>query len=531
MGNLFAFTFAADTYSDADLDPLTYSAVKSDDTPLPDWLAFDPGTRTFSGTPDVNDSGYLSIKVTADDSNGGSISDIFDIVVAGVIFTPSSGFVTSEGGLQATFNVELATQPTLTVAIGLSSADTTEGTVSPTVLIFDNTNWDQPQPVWIDGVDDSLIDGDIPYNILTTITSSDPIYSQVNPPNLSVTNEDDDSAGITVDPTIGLITSEDGTEAVFTIELDTKPEANVKITFSSNDTSEGTVSPSSVTFTPANWDSPKTIVVTGVDDDIADGDKEYTIVTNPAESLDDYYLGLNPEDVLVINSDPDTPGYTVAPLDDLETTEGEDSAFVNIILKTMPQEEVFFSFESSDTSEGVVNPPPVPVFQPSDWIPNEPIKLQITGVDDNSVDGDIPYTVTITAVSDDPDYDQVIIVYVTNLDAPTIEWVEPVKTKDRYSTNSLMPILLRVEKDSDELVDKVGFYYWDYMNFKEVKIGEVQESPYEIYFNPAVLYHGDNQVYAYAFGPVEPGESFRISNLKHIWIELPYMIHMPIIKK
>jgi hypothetical protein len=342
---------------------------------------------------------------------------------------------------------------------------------------------------------------------------------------------DDDVVGITVTPTIGLITSEDGTlKPTFTVKLDTQPTANVTITLQSSDTTEGTVSPTSLVFTPGTWSTEQTVTVTGVDDDIADGDKEYTIVTDPAESLDSNYSGLNPEDVLVTNSDPDTPGYTVSPLTGLVTTEGEDSAFVNIILKTKPQKQVSFSFESSDTSEGVVNPPPQPVFHPDDW-PSEPITLQITGVDDKSVDGDIPYTVTITAVSDDPDYDELIFVDVTNKDAPTIEWVEPVKTTKRYTPSNLIPILLRVEKDSNEQVDKVGFYYWDKVKFIEVKIGEVQESPYEINFNPAVLYHGDNQVYAYAFGPVGPGEPFRISNLKHIWIELPYMIHMPIINK
>jgi len=136
-------------------------------------------------------------------------------------------------------------------------------------------------------------------------------------------------------------------------------------------------------------------------------------------------------------------------------------------------------------------------------------------------------------VSDDPDYDQVITVYVTNLDAPTIEWVEPVKTGEIFTIKNLKPILLRCEMDGNEPIDKVAFYYWDKVEAKEVKIGEVYEPPYEIYFDPSPLTLGFNQVYCYAYGPTNPGE-LRISNLKHIWIErltTEYQIHMPIINK
>ena len=38
----------------------------------------------------------------------------------------------------------------------------------------------------------------------------------------------------------------------------------------------------SLTFTPANWNTPQTVTVTGVDDAIDDGDVAYTIVTAAA---------------------------------------------------------------------------------------------------------------------------------------------------------------------------------------------------------------------------------------------------------
>ena len=49
--------------------------------------------------------------------------------------------MTTEAGGTATFTVVLNTQPTANVTIGLSSSDTTEGTVSPASLTFTTANW------------------------------------------------------------------------------------------------------------------------------------------------------------------------------------------------------------------------------------------------------------------------------------------------------------------------------------------------------------------------------------------------------
>ncbi len=81
-GTAFTYAFPANTFNDADSDSLTYSALKADNSALPSWLTFTTGTRTFSGTPQSGDVGTLSVKVTANDGNGGSISDTFSIVVS-----------------------------------------------------------------------------------------------------------------------------------------------------------------------------------------------------------------------------------------------------------------------------------------------------------------------------------------------------------------------------------------------------------------------------------------------------------------
>ncbi len=80
-------TVAADAFADADVgNTLTFGASLVAGgvagNPLPDWLSFDPLTRTFSGTPGNADVGSLAIQLTATDQGGLSASDDFILNVA-----------------------------------------------------------------------------------------------------------------------------------------------------------------------------------------------------------------------------------------------------------------------------------------------------------------------------------------------------------------------------------------------------------------------------------------------------------------
>jgi gliding motility-associated-like protein len=89
------------------------------------------------------------------------------------------------------------------------------------------------------------------------------------------------------------LTSEDGDTGSFTLVLDSKPTADVTISLSSSDTGEGSIAVSSVTFTPSNWNTPQIITVTGVDDVLSDGPKDYQIVTGNVTSSDINYNALD----------------------------------------------------------------------------------------------------------------------------------------------------------------------------------------------------------------------------------------------
>jgi hypothetical protein len=253
-------------------------------------------------------------------------------------------------------------------------------------------------------VDDAVDDGNIAYTIITApATSADPNYSGSNPADVSVTNINDDPAGITISPILGLNTTEAGGTATFTVVLDSQPLANVSIGLSSSDTSEGTVSPTSLTFTSADWDTARTVTITGVDDAVDDGDIAYTIITAPATSADPNYSGENPDNVSVTNIDDEGYGFTITPLSGLVTTEAGGTDTFTVVLNKQPSANVTLGLSSSDTTEGTVSPLSL-TFTTANW--NTPKTVTISGVDDAVVDGDIAYLIlTASATSADPNYD------------------------------------------------------------------------------------------------------------------------------
>ncbi|MBW4681149.1 MAG: FG-GAP repeat protein [Microcoleus vaginatus WJT46-NPBG5] len=84
----FSFSFNESSFNDPEGDALTYTAKLTNGNSLPSWLSFELATRTFSGTPGNSDVGQLSIQVTADDGNGGTTTDTFDLIVVNVNDAP-----------------------------------------------------------------------------------------------------------------------------------------------------------------------------------------------------------------------------------------------------------------------------------------------------------------------------------------------------------------------------------------------------------------------------------------------------------
>jgi len=393
---------------------VTINLTSSDTTEgtVPANITFTPAnwntaqTVTVSGADDLVDDGDIAYNIvtTASSADPGyntmTVADVgvsnTDNDTAGVTVNPTSGLVTTEAGGSANFTVVLDSQPTADVTIDLSSSDTSEGTVAPASLIFTSANWNTAQTVTVTGADDLVDDGDIAYSIVTTATSTDPGYNTMTVVDVGVSNTDNDTAGVTVNPTSGLVTTEAGGTANFTVVLNSQPTAEVSIDLSSSDTSEGTVTPASLIFTAANWNTAQTVTVTGVDDAVDDGDSAYNIVTT-ASSADPGYNGMTVANVGLTNND--TAGITVSPTSGLVTTEAGGTAKFSIVLASQPTAEVSIGLISSDPSEGKVAPASL-TFTTANW--NVAQTVTVTGVPDLLDDGNIAYSI-ITAQASSTD--------------------------------------------------------------------------------------------------------------------------------
>ena len=167
----------------------------------------------------------------------------------------------------------------------------------------------------VTGVDDNIIDGNINSTITIAVIDaiSDNDFDDVANQTVTATTTDDDAAGFTITQTGGSTSvAESGTTDTFTIVLNAQPASNVVLTVTSSDTGEATVN-SPLTFTSANWNTAQTVTVTGVDDNLVDGNinSTITIAVDDANSDNNFDPVAN-QTVTATTTDNDVAGFTIA---------------------------------------------------------------------------------------------------------------------------------------------------------------------------------------------------------------------------
>lgn len=278
-----------------------------------------------------------------------------------------------------------------------------------------------------DALNTSVIVGDVTTTTINNLLWSTTYYLSVegfdaDPTDLSYTDDSDTQTAIigagtstfTVGPISGN-TTEAGVTATFTVVLTSQPAADVTVAVSSTDTTEGTVSVSSLTFTSGNWSTPQTVTITGVNDDVDDGNIAYTITLATAVSSDITYNGVNPSDVSSTNTDNDTAGITLTiPGDITEVTEGANTDNYTLVLTSQPVANVVIdlSFSGADITLSDASL----TFTSANW--DDVQTVTVTAFDDSLHEADEDVVITNTASSVDVLYDDfsVATVSVTVMD-------------------------------------------------------------------------------------------------------------------
>jgi Protein of unknown function (DUF1559)/Dockerin type I domain len=99
--------------------------------------------------------------------------------------------------------IHLGAQPTANVTVTATQSDTTEVAISNRTLVFTPSDWFLPQRVIVEGVVDSILDGDIDSEIQFAVTTStDTAYAASSPLVIPVTTRDNHPATLNVLDTV-----------------------------------------------------------------------------------------------------------------------------------------------------------------------------------------------------------------------------------------------------------------------------------------------------------------------------------------
>ena len=185
------------------------------------------------------------------------------------------------------------------------------------------------------------------------------------------------------------LTIAEGGSDTYTIVLDTQPTADVTIIMVAVELGYSVRIPSETTFTPSNWNTPKTVTVrTNQDDDAVDESVFIRHIVAQGSAAEYHALSIDDVDVTVV--DDDEAGVTISK-DRLTIDEGGSGTYT-IVLDTQPSADVTIII--SELVLGVAVNPFHPMFTPSNW--NTPQTITVGGIqDDDAVDDSVKITHTV----------------------------------------------------------------------------------------------------------------------------------------
>jgi hypothetical protein len=217
----------------------------------------------------------------------------------------SSSNVSVNEGAQTPFTVKLAAQPSsdVTVTISKNAGDADLG-ADATTLTFTAANWNTAQTVNVAAAEDAdAVNGSATFTVASSGLTSKTV---------TATEVDNDVQALVVS-NANLTVAEAGNN-LFTVKLAAQPTSNVSVTVSKNSGGDPDLDlqPTTLTFTPANWDTPQSVTISaGADPDITNGSATFTVASSGltsksvvATEVDDdltrqpatYYVNLNGND-------------------------------------------------------------------------------------------------------------------------------------------------------------------------------------------------------------------------------------------
>jgi DNA-binding beta-propeller fold protein YncE len=276
--------------------------------------------QTFEDDDYFNNFDTVEVLVSADDSDDDwdaapSATLDFEIIdndPQAIVVTNNTIPGTLPEGDSATFDVQLSAVPFTDVVLDISSDDPAALDASPLQLTFTNLDWNIPQTVTVESLDDlNTISEDVIVTIAVNAASSDDDWDAMASETVDVSIGDDDvapaPAGFSISGIANPVTITEATSANFNVVLDAEPLTDVVLTLSSSLPGSADITPASFTFTNGNWDTPQVATINLPEDANTDDEAvNITIAVNVGLS-DAAYSAVAPQQILVNTDDNDTP--------------------------------------------------------------------------------------------------------------------------------------------------------------------------------------------------------------------------------
>lgn len=370
----------------------------------------EPQTVTVTGVDDLifdgDQSSVITISIT--DTSDPDWIDLDDVTIdvttedndsSDVLITQSEGATrVNEGGSTDTFEVILNGAPASDVFVDISVSDSGESVVDLMSLTFTTTNWNIGQTVTVTGIDDAVIDGS-QVNIITVATTveSDPDFQNLSK-SLLATTEDDDVAGFTVTETDGSTSVQEniGSDTVDVV-LHSQPLSNVIIDATILG-EEAAVTPDSLTFTPDNWNTPQSVAISGIDEQLADDGSSDTLVFSVNSASDAAFTDVEDQSVSVSVINDDVASFTITQTagTTIVSEAGLEDTF-SVVLDAIPVTGAIFSVSVADPTELEVFPTTIR-FTRRTW--DIPMSVTVRGLEDSDVDGNTMSDITISVIDE-----------------------------------------------------------------------------------------------------------------------------------
>ena len=323
-----------------------------------------------------NDQATIGHSVSGGDYDGVAVADVAVTVTdddtAGV--TLSATTLTVDEGGRATYTIRLATQPSATAMIAMSVPSGSDVGVSPASLTFAVGDWQASKTVTVTAAeDDDAADGQATVSHQATGGG----YDGVAVPDLAVAIADNDAAGVTLSATALIL--DEGDSATYSVVLNTRPTGSAILTAGIRAGADVVLSPTTLTFTPTNWQTGQTVTVEAGQDDDAEDDAE---TVDHAASGGGYGSVAIPGIAVRVNDD-DVNGVTLSATS-LSLVEGGNTAYT-AVLDAQPTGPVTVTAGAPSGSDVTVSPASL-TFTPTDWSTAQTVAVSAAQDDDTRTD-------------------------------------------------------------------------------------------------------------------------------------------------